>query len=124
MLKKLDYKNLTHQIKIEGSFKDTKDSFYFISQKECWHVTFKKVDGRIEEWVRELILMDGLDDVFLSEVDFRYNSKYKTMAGPRRFISKLPSYGEYKFFINEYLKAKSFKSFFAPKDDFNYGAPF
>ncbi len=106
MLKKLDYKKNHHTLFIEGNFQDSKDSFYFICLEHVWHITFVKVGDKIEEWIREIIIVDGVEDFFLAEVDVRYTSNYKTMGGARGFIAKQPLFSQYKEIINEFVKSK------------------
>lgn len=74
-MKKLDYKHNVFNLDISGIFSDSKDSMFYISSSGCWHVTFvKKTKYRIEEWLREVIVLDDLSDIFLSEVEFTYRS--------------------------------------------------
>ncbi|TXB66160.1 hypothetical protein FRY74_06195 [Vicingus serpentipes] len=120
MLEKLDYKNNHHYLLIEGNFKDSNESFFYISQKQVFHVTFVKVGKQVEEWIRKLIIVDGMDEFFISEVEFKYVSNYKTMGGARNFISKQLDYLKYKDIINEHIKSINDLSKFKTKTGRNY----
>jgi len=58
-MKKLKHKYNKFQLEISGNFTDSKDSMFHITSSGCWHVTFvKKSKDRIEEWLREVIVLD------------------------------------------------------------------
>ena len=104
MLQKLNYKNNDFDFRILGNFKDARDSMFYISTNESWHITFVKVDGKLEEWIRKVVVVQGMDDLFISEVEFKYASNYKSISGARSFIKKQKNYDDYKSFIYDYLR--------------------
>ena len=103
MLTKLDHKRNYYDLEIKGNFKDGKDSMYFISKGESWHVTFVKVGNQIEEWVRGIFILEGMDDVFLSEVEFKYTSEFESVRSYRAFLKKQMEFENYKKVIVELL---------------------
>ena len=103
MLTKLDHKRNYYDLEIKGNFKDGKDSMYFISKEESWHVTFVKVGNQIEEWVRKVFVLEGMDDVFLSEVEFKYTSEFSSVRSYRAFLKKQNEFEDYKKVIVELL---------------------
>jgi len=104
MLQKLNYKSNNFDFRIQGNFKDSTDSMFYISANESWHITFVKVDGKLEEWIRKVVVVQGMDDLFISEVEFKYASNYKSISGARTFINKQMEYDDYKSFIYDYLR--------------------
>ena len=103
MLKKLDHKNNNLRLQLQGNFSDSKDSFFSISQEQSWHVTFVKVDDYVEEWIRKIVALEGTDDIFISDVEFKYASQHKTIGGARAFVKKQADYLKYKDFIYGFL---------------------
>lgn len=126
MLEKLNYKYNFFGLRIQGNFRDSKSSMYFISQKQSWHITFVKVDDKIEEWIREVVVIDGMNDIFISQVEFKYSSPYKSMSGARAFLKKQMDFEEYKSFIYEYLREPELPDqlFFDSDSYFGQDAPF
>ena len=110
MLKKLDHKNNNLRLQLQGNFSDSKDSFFSISQEQSWHVTFVKVDDQVEEWIRKIVALEGTDDIFISDVEFKYVSQYKTIGGARAFIKKQADYLKYKDFIYGFLTQPGIRS--------------
>ena len=108
MLEKINYKNNDFDLRIQGNFKDSRDSMFYISANESWHITFVKVDGKLEEWIRKVVVVQGMDDLFISEVEFKYVSNYKSISGARSFIKKQMNYEDYKSCIYDYLR-KNFR---------------
>ena len=126
MLEKLNYKKNSFKIGIQGNFRDGKDSMYFISQKQSWHITFVKVDGKIEEWVRKVVVVDGMKDMFISEVEFKYWSVYKGLRGVRAFLKKQKEFEEYKGFIYDFLRKvePTPRSYYGPDFLYDGDSPF
>ncbi len=115
MLQKLNYRNKKLRINIQGCFADGRDAMYYISDDEYWHVTFVKVDEGVEEWLRKIVLMPGTDELFISEVEFKYRSEYKTIGGARGFVKKQPDYNNYKHIIYKCLtEATVFGGYYNP----------
>jgi hypothetical protein len=103
MLKKLDHKNNNLRLELQGNFSDSKDSFFSISKAESWHVTFVKVDDHVEEWIRKIVVLEGTDEIFISDVEFKYISHYKALGSARAFVKRQADYLKYKEFICVYL---------------------
>lgn len=103
MLQKLDYRDNVYHLSIQGNFRDGKDSLYFITDSEVWHVSFVKTKEGIEEWIRDVVVLEGMNDLFIGEIEFRYRSHYKTMSGVRSFIKKQPAFSDHKETIIHYL---------------------
>ena len=70
---------------------------YFISSKESWHVTFVKISkDRVEEHLRKVIVMEGLNELYLSEVEFTYCSEYESVRSYRSFLRKQKEFDDFK----------------------------
>ena len=63
-----NHKANSFDIQIKGNFRDSKDSFYSINDKDFVHITFiKREDKSIWEEVRPLMILDSIDEFFPNE---------------------------------------------------------
>ena len=76
------HKNNTFDVLLKGNFRDSKDSFYSISEKDFVHITFvKREDKTIWEEVRSLMMIETIDEFFPNaEPDIMYRSNYTSVA--------------------------------------------
>ena len=96
-MKKLQHEFNSFNLEISGNFTDTIDSMFHIPARECWHVTSVKVaKDRIDEWIREVIVLEGLDDFYLSEVEFTYRSEFNSVRGYRSFLRKQKTFEDFE----------------------------
>ena len=66
------HKNNVFDIQIRGNFRDSKDSFYSISENDFVHITFiKREDNSIWEEVRPLMILESIDEFFLQKMNFQ-----------------------------------------------------
>ncbi len=101
-----NHKNNVFRVSIKGNFSDTKDSFYCFSDEQAVHITFRKrPDGVILEEVRELVIMDEIDQFFpMQDADLTYKSNYKSVTGYRGFVRSLPKFEDHKHFLQKYIR--------------------
>ena len=76
-----NHKANSFDIQIKGNFRDSKDSFYSITDKGFVHITFiKREDKSIWEEVRPLMILDSIDEFFPNEEpDIIYRSNYTSV---------------------------------------------
>jgi len=104
-MQKLPHKHNHFSLDISGNFKDSADSMFYIHASECWHVTFVKISkNRIEEHLRKVIVLDGLDDFYLSEVEFTYCSDFESVRAYRAFLRKQESFLNHEGFLKIYFQ--------------------
>lgn len=109
-MKKLSHKFNKLQIEISGNFTDSENSMFHISRSGCWHVTFVKISkGRVDEHLREVIVMEGLDDVYLSEVEFTYRSEFESVRSYRAFLRKQEKYEDNKAILQRLFQTNTIK---------------
>ena len=104
-MKKLQHKFNKFSLDVTGNFRDSNDSMFYIDSSECWHVTFVKISKhRIEEHLRKVIAMEGLGELYLSEVEFTYCSGYESVRGYHSFLRKQKSFADYKGILQIYFQ--------------------
>ena len=98
------HKDNTFDVQIKGNFRDSKDSFYSISEKDFVHITFvKREDKSIWEEVRSLMMIDTIDEFFPNEEpDIIYRSNYTSVRGYRAFLNRQPLFEEHEAFLKKY----------------------
>ena len=98
------HKNNTFDVQIKGNFRDSKDSFYSISEKDFVHITFvKREDKSIWEEVRPLMMLETIDEFFPNEEpDIIYRSNYTSVRGYRAFLNRQPLFEEHEAFLKKY----------------------
>lgn len=99
-----NHKANSFDIQIKGNFRDSKDSFYSITDKGFVHITFiKREDKSIWEEVRPLMILDSIDEFFPNEEpDIIYRSNYKSVRGYRAFLNRQPLFEEHAPFLKKY----------------------
>ena len=117
-----NHKANSFDIQIKGNFRDSKDSFYSITDKGFVHITFiKREDKSIWEEVRPLMILDSIDEFFPNEEpDVIYRSNYKSVRGYRAFLNRQPLFEEHAPFLKKYgvmMHRKPFYGFGGYDDD-------
>lgn len=89
------------QFNLQGNFRDSESSMYFIKDKEIWHLTFTKGKEQTKVMcsVREPHHYPGLDQLLISEPMLVFETRYKRLGDVKRFLKKCESYEEYAKFI-------------------------
>ena len=122
-MQKLKHRNNSFSLEVAGNYRDSDDSMYFISSKESWHVTFVKISkDRVEEHLRKVIVMEGLNELYLSEVEFTYCSEYETVRSYRSFLRKQKEFDDFKDILQVYFQKHTIKQ--TRSFDFDSDVPF
>ena len=86
---------------LQGNFRDSETSMYFIKKKEIWHLTFTKGkdQNNVMCSVREPKYYPGLDQLLISDPVLVFETRYKKLGNVKRFLNNCQSYEEYAKFI-------------------------
>ena len=94
---------------LQGNFRDSETSMYFIKKGEIWHLTFTKDKDQnmVMCSVREPKYYPGLDQLLISDPLLVFETRYKRLGDVKRFLKKSQSYEEYAKFIVLIASGKS-----------------
>jgi len=94
---------------LQGNFRDSDTSMYFIKKKEIWHLSFskEKEHNKVMCSVREPHFYPGLDQLLISDPLLVFETRYKRLGDVKRFLKKCESYEEYAKFIVLIASGKS-----------------
>ena len=86
---------------LQGNFRDSETSMYFIKKKEIWHLTFTKGkdQNNVMCSVREPKYYPGLDQLLISDPVLVFETRYKKLGNVKRFLNNCQPYEEYAKFI-------------------------
>ena len=94
---------------LQGNFRDSETSMYFIKKNEIWHLTFtkEKDQNKVMCSVREPKYYPGLDQLLISDPLLVFETRYKRLGNAKRFLNNCQSYEEFAKFIVLIAKGKS-----------------
>ena len=94
---------------LQGNFRDSETSMYFIKKNEIWHLTFtkEKEQNKVMCSVREPKYYPGLDQLLISDPLLVFETHYKRLGNVKRFLNNCQSYEEFAKFIVLIAEGKS-----------------
>lgn len=106
MPQKLDHHRLPVRVEVDGCFRETDDTMFFIGKTTNWHVTFVKREDTIYEELRRIDAFENGILIVNPELEYMYRSDFNSVRGYRAHLRKLEDIENYRTVVAQYLTNK------------------
>ncbi len=119
MPQKLDHHRLPVRLEVDGCFRETNDTLFFISRHQSWHVTFVKREDVIYEELRRIDAFENGILIVNPELEYMYRSDFQHVKSYRAHLRKLSNIEDYRIIVAQYLLNRTVQ-----QDPLNFHVPF